>query len=110
MKNNESLLMFLAGLGTGAALMYFLDPDRGARRRALIRDQAVALTNDAREAIEATTEDLSNRAYGLYAETRKAVTGNAVAAAVASSFNQENEPNTNQTNADVEIGRTATPG
>jgi hypothetical protein len=72
------LLPFLAGVGTGAALMYFMDPDRGRRRRALLRDQAVGLTNDAREAINATSQDLSNRAYGLYAETRKAVTGTPV--------------------------------
>lgn len=69
------LLMFLAGLGTGAALMYLLDPDRGRRRRALIRDQAIGLTNDAREALNATAGDLSNRAYGLYADTRRAVAG-----------------------------------
>jgi hypothetical protein len=72
------LLPFLAGVGTGAALMYFMDPERGRRRRALLRDQAVGLTNDARQAINSTSQDLSNRAYGLYAETRKAVTGTPV--------------------------------
>jgi hypothetical protein len=75
MRNNESFLVFLAGLATGAALMYFLDPDRGGRRRALLRDQAVGISNDVREAINNTTEDLSNRAYGVVAETTKAVTG-----------------------------------
>ena len=33
-------LALLAGLGLGAALMYFLDPDRGTRRRHLAQDQA----------------------------------------------------------------------
>jgi osmotically-inducible protein OsmY len=33
-------LALLAGLGLGAALMYFLDPDRGTRRRHLASDQA----------------------------------------------------------------------
>lgn len=114
MRNNESFLMFLAGLGTGAALMYFLDPDRGGRRRALLRDQAVALTNDAREAIDATTEDLSNRAYGLYAETRKAVTGSALpsnqetAAENAASFSREPESNANQPVTNPELSRSAT--
>ena len=75
MQRNEVMIAFLAGVGTGAALMYFLDPDRGGRRRALIRDKAVGLTNDARQAINAASEDLSNRAYGVYAETSKAVTG-----------------------------------
>ena len=75
MERSEVMIAFLAGVGTGAALMYFLDPDRGGRRRALIRDKAVGLTNDARQALNATSQDLSNRAYGVYAETSKAVTG-----------------------------------
>ena len=75
MRSNESLLIFFAGLATGAALMYFLDSDRGRRRRALVRDQAVGLSNDVREAISDRTQDLSNRAYGLMAEATKAVTG-----------------------------------
>jgi gas vesicle protein len=108
MRNNDALMMFVLGLGTGAALMYFLDPDRGRRRRALVRDQAVSFTNDAREAINATTEDLSNRAYGLYAETRKAV-----GSPLPHNRDQQTETNqtnfeTNQTNLDTEIGRSAT--
>jgi hypothetical protein len=108
---NSSLLMFLAGVGTGAALMYFLDPDRGGRRRALLMDQAVSIGNDAREAFDATTEDLSNRAYGLYAETRKAV-GSPLPS------NRDNQSNTiqsddnqmsdNQTGLVTEMRRTAT--
>jgi hypothetical protein len=102
MRDNESFMMFLLGLGTGAALMYFLDPDRGRRRRALVRDQAVSLTNDARETIEGTAQDLSNRAYGVYAETRRAV-GSPLP---SSSDNQIS--GTNQTDANTEIGRSAT--
>ena len=75
MNNNETIAAFLCGLGTGAALMYFLDPNRGRRRRALVRDKAVALSNDASEAISGTAEDLSNTAYGIMAETNKAITG-----------------------------------
>ena len=75
MRDNETIVAFLCGLGAGAALMYFLDPDRGRRRRALVRDKAVGLSNDASEAISGTAADLSNRAYGLYAETSKAITG-----------------------------------
>ena len=29
----------IGGVGLGAALMYIFDPDRGGRRRALIRDK-----------------------------------------------------------------------
>lgn len=78
MERNEVMIAFLAGVGTGVALMYFLDPDRGRRRRALLRDKAVGLGNDARQTINAATEDLSNRAYGVYAQTSKAVTGKAI--------------------------------
>ncbi len=78
MERSEVMIAFLAGVGTGAALMYFLDPDRGGRRRALVRDKAVGLTNDAREALNAASGNLSNRAYGVYAETSKAVTGKAI--------------------------------
>ena len=31
----------LIGLGAGAVLMFFMDPQRGRRRRALVRDQVV---------------------------------------------------------------------
>ncbi len=74
MKNNI-WLWILGAAGAGAAAMYLLDPQKGARRRSLIRDKAVGLSNDAREAISDTTRDLSNRAYGLIAETTKAITG-----------------------------------
>ena len=108
---NTSLLMFLAGVGTGAALMYFMDPDRGRSRRALVRDQAVGLTNDAREAINATTEDLSNRAYGIYAETRKAVTGSAVPSnqdnqSSADRSDQINTGQANESGSNTESGNT----
>ena len=75
MKNTVELVGFLVGLGTGVALMYFLDPEKGRRRRTLMRDKAVALSNDASEAIDKTSRDLSNRAYGVMAEATQAVTG-----------------------------------
>ena len=36
---SNSPLALLAGIGLGAALMYFFDPDRGTRRRHLASDQ-----------------------------------------------------------------------
>lgn len=51
--------------------MYIFDPERGNRRRALIRDKAVGLKNDAQEAISGKAEDISNRAKGLLHETKE---------------------------------------
>ena len=77
MGGNSSFLMFLAGIGTSAALMYFIDRDRGRARRSLVGDKVTGLTNNAQNAIGKTSRDLSNRAKGLYAESRKVVAGSA---------------------------------
>lgn len=73
----RGLLRLLFGIGAGAALMYFLDPDRGERRRAMARDKAIGLSNDARDRISGAAQDLSNRATGMLHEARKAVSGDA---------------------------------
>jgi hypothetical protein len=50
----------LVTLGLGALAMYFLDPEKGRRRRALIRDQLVqrgyGATTGARRAIRSEPE------------------------------------------------------
>ena len=69
MKSNTAFGGVLAGVGVGAALMYFLDPNRGARRRALVSDKAVSVVSRLPGAIDVTVQDLSNRAYGFWAET-----------------------------------------
>ncbi|HLV81785.1 MAG TPA: SRPBCC family protein [Chthonomonadaceae bacterium] len=61
-------ISFLKGLGLGAGIMYFSDPDRGRRRRALVRDQAVATINDLGDLVDKASRDMSNRACGLMAE------------------------------------------
>ncbi len=63
----------VAGLILGAGLMFLLDPDRGKRRRALVRDQIVHgmhKVEDLGEDLVATTRHLQNRARGVVAETR----------------------------------------
>lgn len=50
--------------------MFLLDPDRGRRRRALIKDKAVGLSNTSRDALDKTARDLRNRATGVIAETK----------------------------------------
>jgi osmotically-inducible protein OsmY len=66
--------MLLGGLGLGAALMYVLDPERGKRRRALVRDKAVRAAHKTSDAIDARSRDVVNRARGVAAEV-KAMTG-----------------------------------
>ncbi len=63
----------LWGAGIGAAGMFFLDPARGATRRALVRDKLVRTARRSREAVSATQCDLANRFTGLAARTRALV-------------------------------------
>src|SRR5918992_5550350 len=63
-------LTLISGIGLGAALMYMLDPDRGRRRRALVRDKLASAANKTPDALGATARDLRNRARGLAAQTR----------------------------------------
>ena len=60
----------LIGAGVGAGLMFLLDPSRGARRRALVRDKFVRAAYKTRDAAGATSRDLSNRLTGLAARTQ----------------------------------------
>jgi hypothetical protein len=58
-------LTFGVGVGIGTGIMYLLDPDRGKRRRALLRDKCVSAQRKTGECIEVTARDLSNRARGI---------------------------------------------
>jgi uncharacterized membrane protein len=69
------LTTFLGTLGIGAGLMYLYDPDRGRRRRALIRDQAISLVRDSDDAIDKAGRDLRNRFRGMWAETAALFSG-----------------------------------
>lgn len=60
----------LGALGIGAGLMYFLDPVRGARRRALARDRIVHELHALDRVVEKGARDLTCRARGLVAEAR----------------------------------------
>src|SRR5688572_4884222 len=71
MNRNSTILGVLAGLGTGAAAMYFLDPDRGARRRAIAADKVRSAALRASRRITATEKDLANRGRGLWIETKR---------------------------------------
>src|SRR5688500_1210728 len=64
---HRQYVTMLSGAGLGAALMYAFDPDRGKRRRALVKDKLVSASDKAVDAASATARDLRNRAQGLYA-------------------------------------------
>jgi hypothetical protein len=60
----------LTGLGLGAGLMYFLDPDRGGRRRALVRDKLARARRVGGDAVGAASRDFAHRATGAAARLR----------------------------------------
>ncbi len=66
-------MWILGGLGFGAGLIYLFDPDRGNRRRAMLRDKCVHTMHQAGDAVSSiggTCRDLSKRSYGLLAEAK----------------------------------------
>jgi hypothetical protein len=75
MNRNAWMLGILAGAGAGAIAMYFLDPDRGAKRRSLVRDKFIRLNRQMNRAVLSATNDLANRGYGLMCETKRMLTG-----------------------------------
>jgi hypothetical protein len=64
------LITMLTGAGLGAGVMYILDPDLGARRRALVKDQFAGLPNTLQRAASVTARDLRNRSVGFASEAR----------------------------------------
>ena len=62
----------LTGLGVGVGLMYFLDPERGRRRRALIRDKVAHVAHAGNDAVGAFGRDISHRLAGVGARARGA--------------------------------------
>jgi uncharacterized membrane protein len=65
----------LNGLLIGAGLMYYLDPDRGRRRRAIVRDQVVHYGHRADRAMDTAARDIRNRAVGMASEARGRIRG-----------------------------------
>jgi len=67
---SDSGLGVVGAFGLGVATMYFLDPGRGARRRAILRDKVLHALRKTEDAAETTGRDLRNRAQGFAAEIR----------------------------------------
>jgi hypothetical protein len=54
----------------GAGLMYLFDPERGRRRRARLRDQAVHLNRELVDMVDTAQRDFKHRAEGMVARVR----------------------------------------
>jgi hyperosmotically inducible periplasmic protein len=63
-------LALILGLSLGAALMYFLDPDSGRRRRALVREKSAHYAREARHRQAGLLRHAGNRARGAAASVR----------------------------------------
>src|SRR5690606_9058450 len=62
------LKTLLTSIGLGAGLMYFFDPQQGARRRAMVRDKANRFVNTMDTSLEKALEDSRNRTRGVLSE------------------------------------------
>lgn len=58
------------GIALGAGVMYLLDPDRGGRRRALVRDKMIRGLHVTNDAMGKLGRDLRNRSVGIASEAR----------------------------------------
>ena len=75
---NTSARNSILGAGLGVGLMFLLDPARGARRRALVRDKVARVSHKTRAAAGATGRDIANRFTGVRAWTRNLYSSQAV--------------------------------
>src|SRR5918994_7035102 len=67
--------IFIGGAAMGVALMYFLDPNSGRRRRARTRDKEVHAARLVNEGAKVTARDTVHRAQGAWAEAKRLFTG-----------------------------------
>ena len=64
----NALMKALSLVAAGAAAMYYMDPETGRRRRALVRDKGAAAGRDLKETARATRRRASDRVRGTLAE------------------------------------------
>jgi hypothetical protein len=62
----------LTGIGIGIGLMYLVDPDRGRRRRALVKDKLSYSVHTGLHAMGTAGRDVAHRANGVVARVRRA--------------------------------------
>jgi len=66
----DGRVAFAAGVAVGAGLMFMFDPDRGNRRRALVRDQVVHLGHEVDDAAHEIRQEVRDRGRGMIHEAR----------------------------------------
>lgn len=69
----KALFRLAMVFAAGAAAMYFFDPVKGRRRRALVRDQGEAARHDFESFARARSKRAADRMKGAVARTRAAV-------------------------------------
>ena len=62
----NKVLRLVCAASAGAALMYFFDPDRGKKRRTLLRDKTKHTIKVANDRVDRTGRDLRNHVYGTF--------------------------------------------
>lgn len=66
----RSVARIAAAFAAGAALMYYLDPVTGRRRRALARDRGVSAGHEAEHLVRSRSRHAIDRAQGMIARAR----------------------------------------
>jgi hyperosmotically inducible periplasmic protein len=66
----NSLMRLAVAFATGAAIMYYLDPQTGRRRRALARDKGVGARHEVEDFARKGSRRMANRVRGTLARTR----------------------------------------
>jgi uncharacterized membrane protein len=69
-RKEDSMIPLIFGAALGGAAMYLFDPDKGRRRRALIRDQAVKSRTDLQDFVDKGQRDLRNRGTAAVGKLR----------------------------------------
>ncbi len=70
-----TIMTGIGSLGIGAGLMYFMDPNRGRRRRSMLQAQVNHSLRQTGEAINSSMDGLRSRTQDLMDQTRLAITG-----------------------------------
>jgi hypothetical protein len=66
----RSVCQVLAGAFAGAMAMYYLDPQQGRRRRALVRDKVVSVSNDTVDLARGQGRRVANKVHGVVAASQ----------------------------------------